>query len=386
MPGLEPVGLLVQRQQFLAAPGQMHAQVPLHLVGVEHVQRPIPVVGEIVGDIHKRRNRAQADGLQLGLQPGRAWPILHAADHAACEHGRMLQRIVVDGHANGARESARHGLDRRLDQRAQPPGGQIARDPVHAQRIAPVGRDRDFDHGIDPGGVIFGQPVGEAFAHLARGQLDDAVVLVRQFHLAFRTHHPVAFDAANLAHLDGRVDAGHVGAGVRDHDCYAVPRIRRPADDLLFALIGRDLADAQPVGIGVLFGLDHLAQCEPLERVEGVYDLFDLQPQVGQGLGNLIHRSLGGQVLFQPGQGEFHGPTRVQVAGLYHGGQRAKGASDGGGLWQHCVRFWRHPAQIRQSGSLCMRIGTKAVIHRAGLRGRNAGMRPWKSQDWVRSP
>jgi hypothetical protein len=53
---------------------------------------------------------------------------------------------------------------------------------------------------------------------LARGQLDDAVMLVRQLHLALGGHHAVALDAADLAHADGGVDAGHVHAGLGHDD------------------------------------------------------------------------------------------------------------------------------------------------------------------------
>ena len=78
---------------------------------------------------------------------------------------------------------------------------------------------------------------------LARGQLDDAVMLVRQLHLALRAHHAVAFDAADLADADGGVDAGHIDAGLGDDDGDALARVGRAADDLLLALVGLHLAD-----------------------------------------------------------------------------------------------------------------------------------------------
>ncbi len=51
---VKDIGLLVQRQQLLAALGPMHAQIALHLVGIKDVQGPVPVEGEKVGDVHQR--------------------------------------------------------------------------------------------------------------------------------------------------------------------------------------------------------------------------------------------------------------------------------------------------------------------------------------------
>ena len=44
-----------------------------------------------------------------------------------------------------------------------------------------------------------------------------------------------------------------------------------------------DLADPQPVGIGVLHRLDDLADDERGQRLCRVFDAFDLQPDAGQG-------------------------------------------------------------------------------------------------------
>ena len=98
-------------------------------------------------------------------------------------------------------------------------------------------------------------------------------------------------------------DADQTGAG-----------IGRAADDLnLFhrrtgtARIGRDTAEAQAVGIGMGLRLDHLGDAEGAQLFGGIIDAFDLQPQIGEGMGDRVQRRLGREVIFQPGQGEFHG-------------------------------------------------------------------------------
>lgn len=120
----------------------------------------------------------------------------------------------------------------------------------------------------------------------------------------------MAFDAADLADLNGCVDAGDIGSGMGDHDVDPFARVRRAADDLLFALIGGNPANAQAVGIRVLFGGDHMAGREGGERGGGVFDALNLKPKVGQRLGNLVERRIRFQMIAQPVQGEFHRSVR----------------------------------------------------------------------------
>ena len=88
---VERVGLAVERQQRLAVLGAAHDEIALHLRGVEHVQRPAAVVGDEVGDVDQRVDRAQADRRQPLLQPVRRRAVLDAA-HQAQREGRAERR------------------------------------------------------------------------------------------------------------------------------------------------------------------------------------------------------------------------------------------------------------------------------------------------------
>jgi hypothetical protein len=60
--GGKGVAFAVKRQQLLAALGGGNVQAALHLGRIEHMQRAVQVIGEEVGDIDQRRDRAQANG------------------------------------------------------------------------------------------------------------------------------------------------------------------------------------------------------------------------------------------------------------------------------------------------------------------------------------
>ena len=175
----EGIFLVVQPHQGLAALGAVDAQaVARDLVRVEHVQRTVAVIGEEVRHIDEERDRAQANGAQLVLQPRRRRAVFDAADHTTVENRTLVQRVFVDRNRDRTRELP---LDRghiALFQRAQTTGRQITRDPAHTQGIGTVGGDRDLDHGVNLGGVVFRQPVDETVADIARGQLDDTVMFL----------------------------------------------------------------------------------------------------------------------------------------------------------------------------------------------------------------
>ena len=150
---------------------------------------------------------------------------------------------------------------------------------------------------------------GRADRRIGR-QVDDAVVLVRQFELALGTHHAVALDAADLADRQGDIDAGHIGAGRGKGTDQAGTRIGRTAYDLNGgAGAGVDGQYLQLVGIGVFRGRQHLGDDKGLQS-RLVVDRLDLEADRGQPLDDVGQRGVGFEMILEPGEGEFHEFTR----------------------------------------------------------------------------
>ena len=297
----EGVGPLVQRLDGLAALRAVHAQVALQLVRIEDVQRAVEVVGIEIRHIDQEADRPQPDAAQTRLQPVGAGAVGDPLDQPAAEQRAAVGRVFRDSDTHRRGALPRDLRRRERLERAQPPRRQVTRHAAHAQRIGAVRRNGDLDHRIDPCGIVLGQPVGEALPDLAGGQLDDPVVLVRQFQLALRGHHPVAFDAADRAHADRGVDARHVDAGMGDHDSDALARVRRAADDLLQAVTGLHLADLQLVRVGMLLRTFDPADGEGPQPLGRVFDPLDLEPEVGERLRQDLDRGVGLEMGFQPG-------------------------------------------------------------------------------------
>ncbi len=79
---VEPVDLAVERQNLFAILGAPHHEIAMHFFGVEDMQRPCAVEGEIIGDINERVDRPQTDRLQALLQPLWARTVLDTAHEA----------------------------------------------------------------------------------------------------------------------------------------------------------------------------------------------------------------------------------------------------------------------------------------------------------------
>ena len=154
---------------------------------------------------------------------------------------------------------------------------------------------------------MLGQPCSEAFPHLAGGELDDAVMLVRKLELALRGHHAMALDAAYPAHLDGGIDTGDILPRLADNHRDPLARIGRAADDLLHALIRLHLAHAQAIGIGMLFSLHHPPDGESRKRFGRVDDFLHLKAEIRERFCDLVHARIRIEMILQPGKGEFHG-------------------------------------------------------------------------------
>ena len=178
---------------------------------------------------------------------------------------------------------------------------------MHAGAIRAVGGEVDLDQRVVEAG-----PLGVSLAdgRVVR-QVDDALVVIGQFHLGFRDQHAAAFDAADGADAERDLLAGNVRAGRGEHALHAGARIRRAAHDLhRIARAGIDDADAQTVGVRMLLRLDHPRDGERSEGHRLVLDGLDLEPAHGELVGKLFQRLVGVEVFAQPGEGEFHRSVR----------------------------------------------------------------------------
>ena len=304
----------VERQHLLARPRHAHGGIARHLVGVEHVQRPVEVVGHQVGDVDQRRDRAQADRDQPLLQPLRAGAVLHVAEVAADRE----RAGVPDIGALPFQRRLEGALDRRLLerlQRAEAGGRQVARDAVHAEAVGAVRRQLDLEHR-----VVIAHVGGEALAHRRIGrEVDDAVMVLAQAHLAHRAQHAVGVDAADHALLEVELGAGDEAADRREHALHAGARVGRAAHHLHDTLAGIDLADAQLVGVRVLHRFDHIADGEGRQVLGAVLDMLDLEPDHGEGARDRLDIRIGVEMLLQPLQRELHRVSPPVIEGTSSG-------------------------------------------------------------------
>ncbi len=56
----------------------------------------------------------------------------------------------------------------------------------------------------------------------------------------------------------------------------------------------------------MLLGLDHIANDKILQRLRRIVDAFHLKTDARQRLDDHVERGVGVDVVFQPGEGEFH--------------------------------------------------------------------------------
>ena len=141
---VERVGLAVERQHALAGARAAHGERALDLGGVEHVQRPAAIEGDVIGDVDQRADRPEADGAQPLLHPFRRRAVGDAA-HQAQREGRA-EMSVAGREVELDRRRAVEGRDdrpRRVGlELAEAGGGEIAGDAGNAGRVGPVGGQR----------------------------------------------------------------------------------------------------------------------------------------------------------------------------------------------------------------------------------------------------
>ncbi len=86
----------------------------------------------------------------------------------------------------------------------------------------------------------------------------NAVVVVGDLDLRAGNEHAAAFDVADFADAERDFLARNVGARRREHGFHAGAGVGRAADDLdRLSVADIDHADAQAVGVRMLFGREH---------------------------------------------------------------------------------------------------------------------------------
>ena len=132
-------------------------------------------------------------------------------------------------------------------------------------------------------------------------------MFVRQAHFAFGQQHTVRFLAADLAGFQRHIDTGNVSARRGEYALHAGPRIGRTADNLhRIAIAEIDLADLQPVSIGVFLGGHDMSDTERRHRRRAIFNAFDFQPDHRQFFDDFFERPVGFKMVFEPGEREFH--------------------------------------------------------------------------------
>ncbi len=134
-------------------------------------------------------------------------------------------------------------------------------------------------------------------------------MVLAELELAGRAHHAAAFDAADRSDRQGHVTAGDIGARRPEHADHSGAGVGRAAHDLNCALAGIDGQHLQLVGLRVFLGGEHARDLEWRQRLSRIGQLLDLKPDIGQLLGELLGRSVGVEMILEPGKGEFHAPT-----------------------------------------------------------------------------
>ena len=185
-------------------------------------------------------------------------------------------------------------------------GVQVARHAVHAHQVGPVGRDLQLEHLVGDRQVL-GQRL--AHGHVAVEHHDPEVVLA-DADLVLGQDHPARLDPAQLR-LAQRRAIRHDRARQRHRHGLTGGHVGGAADDRLrVAAADVDLADAEPVGVGVLLGLEHAAGDERghVPHADAVQPL-ELVARQREPVGHLRGAEPGVAVGAQPGERDPHAPA-----------------------------------------------------------------------------
>ena len=184
----------------------------------------------------------------------------------------------------------------------------LAGDAEHREQVDAVDRRRHVEHL-----VADRKHVDERRARLGPvREHHDPRVVVAEADLVLGEDHPARRRAAELALVERLVEDRQIRAGESHRDGRACLEVPRAADDLpSVALPHVDLADAQPVGVGMRIDLEHAADQETTEIAvdvgySDVEDPLDLRRGREEPFGDLARRRVHRDVLAQPRHRDVH--------------------------------------------------------------------------------
>ncbi|CRM95440.1 hypothetical protein [Pseudomonas sp. 22 E 5] len=240
--------LTIKQHQFLAFFGHAYADAAVDFGKVERVQRLTQLQHHVVGDVDGSVDAAYVGTAQAFNHPQRGWlGQVDVADHTA----QVTRAGVWHQHVNRAYfvVHSRHGGNHWTGDWGVVQRAHFTRQARQGQAVAAVRSQIDLDAGI-----FQFQVNADVLAHRRVGrQLHQAIVALTDLQLGLGAQHAVGLNATQLGLLDLEV-ARQLGTDHGERNLQARAHVWRSAHDLEGFRAIADLAHAQFVGIGVLFG------------------------------------------------------------------------------------------------------------------------------------
>ncbi|KPW89077.1 Uncharacterized protein ALO79_06617 [Pseudomonas syringae pv. castaneae] len=292
--------LAVEQNELLALLRHAHTNAAVDFGQIESMQRLTQLEHHVVGDVDSGIDAAHVGTTQALDHPQRSRTRqINVADDAAqvtraCSRSQYFDRahfIVHSADSSDLRTGDVSGVQRT----------DFTRQTGHRQAVATVRGQVDLDAGVVQvqvdANVLTDRRIG--------GQLHQAIIALAGLQLGSRTQHAVGLDATQLGFLDLEI-ARQLGADHGKWNFQARTHVWRTTDNLKgFAAIA-DLTHAQLVGIGVLFGAQHLAYDHPTENTGGQRHAVNLKTGHRQTSNQLVAGNLRAYPATQPLFTEFH--------------------------------------------------------------------------------
>lgn len=143
-------------------------------------------------------------------------------------------------------------------------------------------------------------------------------MIIAQFKLSARAHHPLGFHTTDLALTQNIPGRWHHAAWLCQDANQTLAGIGGTTNNIAQLPITHiNLQDLQPISIGMRLGMNHMGNFKALKPFGWVFNGLKLQPNSGQAIGEFGEAGLGIQMLFEPFLGEFHGANPPARSGWW---------------------------------------------------------------------